>query len=393
MNGGGPCPLIVIGPTPPPIHGGAFAQLHVLEGLRRADLMAIHVETSDPRPVWTTNRLDLLNVWFASKHSLVLTVALLREREADVYLPLSQGRWGFLRDAVLIALARVAGRRVVVHLHGGLFADFYRDSSPPERALIRWTLRGVDRAWVLTEAHVGIFDGLIPRDRVEVLENCGDDMGPPQRGEAGGPLRLLYLSNLFAEKGPFVLLDGLELLAREGCAIEIRLVGEATAEVAAEVEARCSALSGRGIAASWLGPLVGERKREQYRWAHAFVLPTKYPPEGQPLVLLEAMSAGLAIVSTEHSGIPWTVRDGVEGLIVPPEDPQALAGALRRLLDEDGLVEALGRAGRTRYEDVYTPEAFYSRLAALAGATAAGGAGGALTDRATPSIGSSSGSP
>lgn len=360
--------LIVVGPTPPPLHGGAFAQLHVLEGLRRADLMAAHVETSDPRPVWTTNRLDLLNVWFALKHALMLVAALWREREADVYLPLSQGRWGFLRDALLIALARLARRGVVVHLHGGLFARFYAGSPPPERLLIRLTLAQVERAWVLTPSHREIFDGLIERDRVEVLENCADDMGAPRRapGRPERPLRLLYLSNLFAEKGPFVLLDALDLLGERARAIELRLVGEATPEVAAEAAARCERVRSRGAAAAYLGALVGADKRAQFEWADAFVLPSHYPPEGQPLVLLEAMSAGLAIVSTNWSGIPWTVRDEREGLIVPPEDPVALAEALGRLLDEEGLVARLGGAGRERYEAVYTPEAFYERLAKLA---------------------------
>ena len=368
MTGGSVRRLIAVGPTPPPLHGGAFAQLHVLEGLRRADLLAAHVETSDPRPVWTTNRFDLLNVWFAIKHALMLVAALARERDADVYVPLSQGRWGFLRDAVLIGLARIARRRVVVHLHGGLFADFYAEASPPERALIRWTLAGVDRAWVLTEAHRGIFDGLIGRERVEVLENCGDDMGPPLGSSAGDEraLRILYLSNLFPEKGPFVLLDAIDLLGERGRELELRMVGEATPEVAAEAEERCESLRRRGVEAAYLGSMVGADKRAQYEWADALALPSRYLPEGQPLVLLEAMSAGLAVLSTDWSGIPWTVRDEREGLIVPTEDPDALAAALERLLSEEGLTERLGATGRQRYESVYMPEAFYARLGELA---------------------------
>ena len=358
----------MVGPTPPPLHGGAFATIHVLEGLRRAGALAAHVDTSDPRPVWTTNRLDLLNAWLAIKHAAILAGSLLRERDAGVYVPLSQGRWGFYRDALLITLTRLARRRIVIHLHGGLFADFYRQSPGLDRALIRWTLRGVDEAWVLTEAHRGIFDGLIPRDRIAVLENCGDDMGPAAGSDhrEPGTMRLLYLANLFPEKGSLTLLDALDALGERARGIELHLVGEAEPAIAEQVEARCLVLRASGVEASYLGPLTGDDKLAQYQWAHAFALPSRYPPEGQPLVLLEAMSAGLAIVSTDHSGIPWTVFDGVQGLIVPPNDPRSLAEALLRLLDEPDLIGRLGGAGRERYEAVYTPKAFYGRIAALA---------------------------
>lgn len=357
--------LIVIGPTPPPLHGGAFANIHVLEGLRRARALAAHVDTSDPRPVWTTNRVDPLNVWLAGKHACMLVAALVRDRGADVYVPVSQVRWGFLRDALLIAIARLARRRILIHLHGGLFAQFYSSASGPERALIRWSLRGIWQAWVLTEAHRGMFDGLVSRDRVRVLENCGDDMGPPERAGGGRPVRLLYLANLFPEKGSFTLLDALDLLGARARDFSLRLVGEAEPVIAEQVRSRCGALVERGVDASYIGPLVGADKHEQYARAEVFVLPSHYPPEGQPLVLLEAMSAGLAIVSTDHSGIPWTVLDEQQGLIIPPNDPKALADALQRLLDDPDLLERLGRSGRERYEAVYTPEAFYDRLATL----------------------------
>ena len=360
----------MVGPVPPVLHGVAFMTPHVLEGMRRADLLAAHLDTSDERPAYTTNTLDLLNVWLAVRHLLELVVLLVRHPRAQMYVPISQGRWGFLRDATLIGAARVARRPVTLHLHGGLFAEFYAEAAGWERWLIRRVLAQVDRAWVLTEAHRGMFDGLIERERVSVLENTSEDVGADgggaADGRADGEMRLLYLSNVFPEKGCFDLIDAGEGLGERARGIRLRLVGEAEPAVAEEVRRRGEELAAMGVEVEYAGTRTGAAKMAEYRWADAFALPSRYPPEGQPLVLLEAMSAGLPIVASDHSGIPWTVRDGVEGIIVPSADVAALGEAIARLRDDAALRAELGGNGRRRYEEAYGNEAFYRALSELA---------------------------
>ncbi len=86
--------------------------------------------------------------------------------------------------------------------------------------------------------------------------------------------------------------------------------------------------------------------------ADVFVLPSRH--EGMPLVLLEAMDAGLPVVATRVIGSEEVVAEGVTGLLVPAEDPSSLAAALSRLLAEPRLRERFGRAGRDRYEALFT---------------------------------------
>jgi glycosyltransferase involved in cell wall biosynthesis len=234
---------------------------------------------------------------------------------------------------------------------------------------MRATLKRVDQAWVLTQAHRDIFDGYIPADRVRVLENTSEDIGSQfQSRLASGPhrvRRLLYLSNLFPEKGCFDLLDALTLLGEDAKGVELRMVGEADASVAAEVRRRAARLASDGIDVRYDGVLTGVDKVAAFAWADAFVLPTRYPPEGQPLCLLEAMSAGLPIISTFHSGIPCTVRDRREALLVEPGDRAALASAIRGLLGDDELSARIGSAARRRYHDRYRPTSFEAAVSAL----------------------------
>jgi len=77
-----------------------------------------------------------------------------------------------------------------------------------------------------------------------------------------------------------------------------------------------------------------------------FVLPSRHEPFG--IVNMEAMASGKAIVATSVGGVPEIVRDGENGMLVPPDDPQALADAINRLLDDDPLRRRLGQAGRAR---------------------------------------------
>ncbi len=119
------------------------------------------------------------------------------------------------------------------------------------------------------------------------------------------------------------------------------------------------------LAVELVGARTGEAKADELAWADLFVFPTSYRNEGQPLVVLEAMAASLAIVATDYRGIPDTVRDGREALLVEPGDVAALAAGLERLAGEPDLRARLGAAARARYEERFVPERMDPELAAL----------------------------
>lgn len=362
--------IVVIGPTPPPIHGVAFTTPHVIEAVAAVDKLAAHLDTSDPRPVVTTGRFDLRNAWLGIRHGIQLAWLLARNRGAAVYLPLSQVTWGFIRDAVFIWITKLFRRRMIVHLNGGLFRTFARESGPVMRRLIAMTTRLVDEAWVLTPAHIDMFEGLIPASQVAILQNTAEDqgalIGARANDRSGDPTRrFLYLSNLLPEKGCFDLLNAFELLGEVARGIELRYAGEADAGVLQELERRSRGLAANGVTVSYDGTLTGRAKTRAFEWAQVFVLPSRYPLEGQPLSLIEAMSAGVPVISTEHSGIPHTTRDDKEALLVRPGDVGALAGAIQRLIEDPELRERLGASGRRRYAEVYRPDLFERAVAEL----------------------------
>src|SRR5262249_13018054 len=138
---------------------------------------------------------------------------------------------------------------------------------------------------------------------------------------------------------------------RRGIAFELTLFGDGPDAPA--LAARAEAL-GLGSAVRFGGAVPQEEVARQMRACHVFVLPCRRDRggdmDGMPTVFMEAMATGRPVVRCAISGIPELVHDGETGLIVPPDDPAALAGALERLATESGLAARLGAAARALVE-------------------------------------------
>jgi len=106
------------------------------------------------------------------------------------------------------------------------------------------------------------------------------------------------------------------------------------------------------------------------RGVQALVLPSF--AEGVPVVLMEAMATGLPVIATRIAGIPELVEDGVSGLLVPPGDAAALAGAIRRVLSDDMLRGEMGAAGQAKVRADYRSDIEAARLSRLFSASLAG---------------------
>jgi colanic acid/amylovoran biosynthesis glycosyltransferase len=165
----------------------------------------------------------------------------------------------------------------------------------------------------------------------------------------GGPresARVLTVARLIPGKGIDVLLDALASLARRGVAAEADVVGDGPDREWLAARIRELGLDGR---VRLLGAASQERVRELLAGATAFCLPSF--SEGVPVVLMEAMAAGLPVVATRITGVPELVEEGRSGLLVPPGRADLLAHALERVLTAARAErDAMGAAGRARVE-------------------------------------------
>jgi glycosyltransferase involved in cell wall biosynthesis len=170
--------------------------------------------------------------------------------------------------------------------------------------------------------------------------------GAPPPGS--GALRVLGVGRLVPKKGLDVLVEACGLLARECVEFEAVIAGPEDA-AGADIRRRIAELGLDGRL-RLEGQLSQAELYDRYRRASALCLPCRVMDDGDrdgiPNVIVEAMACGTPVVTTPISGIPEVVRDGVNGLLVAPDDPPALADAILRLWRDPELARSIGARGR-----------------------------------------------
>jgi glycosyltransferase involved in cell wall biosynthesis len=175
-------------------------------------------------------------------------------------------------------------------------------------------------------------------------------------------LRLAMVALFRPRKGVEVLLRAMALLIRQGQLVRLKAIGGFEN---ADYEQQIHALAERlGVSdyVEWRGfqPDV----LQELTSVDALVLPSLFG-EGMPMVVLEAMAVGLPIVASAVEGVPEVVREGQEGLLVAPNDVNALADALLRLLHDRLAARSMGHAARRRQRSSYSDRAMASRVSGI----------------------------
>jgi colanic acid/amylovoran biosynthesis glycosyltransferase len=164
--------------------------------------------------------------------------------------------------------------------------------------------------------------------------------------EAGNVLEVLCVGRLVASKGQLILLRACDLLLRRGYSFRIRLVG--TGPDRKHLQAFAVQ---KNIPVIFDGAKSNCEIRRLLDRADVFALASFI--EGVPVALMEAMAMEVPCVSTSVAGIPELIRNGLDGLLVPPSSAEAMANALGRLLENPLLRRRLGIAGSRRVQEHY----------------------------------------
>jgi glycosyltransferase involved in cell wall biosynthesis len=208
----------------------------------------------------------------------------------------------------------------------------------------------------------------IPQESITVIPNGVDTSlfapGPKNRvlqdflpDKFAGKV-LISVGRLTEAKDQITLLSAIELLKKQGRDIYLILVGDGEMRTALEKEIAKNNLTDCVC-------LTGSRS-DVYQLlpgTDAFILSSKR--EGFPMSILEAMAAGLPVITTKVGGIPEVIKDGQNGILVPPKDQNSLASAICRVLDDSGFAANLANRARTTVEQNYSIRAIteaYSKI-------------------------------
>jgi glycosyltransferase involved in cell wall biosynthesis len=199
--------------------------------------------------------------------------------------------------------------------------------------------------------------------------HCGADterFAPRDSRAPGGRFALVCVGSFIEVKGHAYLIEACRVLEERGVRIHCHLIGDGPGR---KELARQIAESGLDEAVVMHGALPRPAVAELIAACDVIVQPSaptaRGAREGIPVSLMEGMASGLPVVASRLSGIPELVEDGRTGILVPPRDAGALAGALERLFEDPALRRQLGRAGRQKVLDDFDLDRNAGRLVAL----------------------------
>jgi colanic acid/amylovoran biosynthesis glycosyltransferase len=191
----------------------------------------------------------------------------------------------------------------------------------------------------------------IDEKKIHVI-HCGVDTGQIliSNSNGSGRFTLVSVARLTKKKGLEYLIKACRILSEKGIDYRCTIVGEGSEGRRLSYLVEESKLSQR---VDLVGAVAHEKVLRLLGEAHVFVLPcilSSSDADGIPVSLMEAMAAGLPVVSTSISGIPELVEDGVSGFLVQPSDESALASAIEKLAQDRTVRAEMGQKGRQKVE-------------------------------------------
>lgn len=349
--------VLVVGPLPPP-NGGMALQTEALVRQLRAEQVSVTVVAVNApyQPAW----LGRLPVLRAGARLLPYLWRLWRA-SANVELVhiLANSGWSwFLFSVPAIAIAHLRGKPVVLNYRGGLAREFFARSF----SKVRRSLRQCDNVIVPTPflqqvfAEYGVHADIVP--------NIVDTQLFAPAPTAPSELHIAVTRNLEALYDNASALHALALIRRTVPTARLTLTGEGP-----EREPLQQLANQLGIAEAvhFAGRLPREQVAALLQQARVLLNPST--ADNSPNSLIEAMAAGVPIVSTNVGGVPQLCQPGVHALLVPAKAPEQMAAAILQLHQDERLRQQLIAQARLRAAEFSWPNVWPALRSSYAAAT------------------------
>lgn len=311
--------ICFIAQFPPPIHGLSKA----VDTLYNSELNS----EINPNGKFQFEKVDI-----TSNKDFFKNIRKISRSKANLfYFTISQTKGGNLRDLVILKLLEIQHKKCLIHLHGGYYRQLVdNDMTGWQRKANYKAIRKLAGVIVLSKSLEKIFERMIDENKIFVVENCVDNQYLLSDKEIEEKLNtledkkvihVLWLSNFIRSKGYPLVLEMANLeKKRVDAGGERRFHFDFAGKFFADSEEQYfeNYVKDNELEefVTYHGVVGGEKKRELLKKCCIFSLPTRYPNEGQPISILEAMGNGMFIITTNHAGIPDMVEDSKNGIVM-----------------------------------------------------------------------------
>ncbi len=349
---------------PFPIHGASIVGQLIKESkFINQEFESEYINTSISNSITEIGKNPLGKIIRYCRVLYFLLKKIIKLKPDVFYLAITAKGIGFYKDLPLVIIGKIFCNKIVLHYHnkGVKTRQKYFFDNLCYKFLFK------NASVILLSKH--LFDDIKFYVKEEDVYICPNGIVSPTyknkiKTKENNIPKIFFLSNLIESKGILILLDALNLLKKQQLSFICKIVGGEGDLKASDIEERITKYE-LNDTVSYLGRKTGNDKYDLYEESDIFVFPTFYHNECFPLVLLEAMSFGLTLVSTNEGGISDIVVDNVNGFIVDKKNSKSLAKILTKLVENPEMSNEMGRQSKIMFDQKYTVDIFEKQFVNL----------------------------
>ena len=362
--------ILVCGVLPPPYYGPSLTYESLMSSRFSTTFDVLFVSTNLYEAVGEIGKGSVHKLFLSLKYSLILGHSFVRHRPNYVLITASFNRLAFLKNCIFLFVPWLSRARIVQYAHDDSLRHYYANASAFLKRFLRWYVTS-SHAWiVLGNTLKANFVPRFPSHRIMVVESgiipfiSKKEAQERTINRRSTPFRVLFLGNLLEEKGFFDVIKTAPSVIAALDQVNYMIAGDwsPTGLMIKDSVVQFIESNNIGDKVEFLGRVTGDRKKEILLSANVLVFPTRYDNETFGLVNIEAMQAGLPVITTSKGAIPEIVENGTNGFIVDAEDIQTITQKILLLQRDPSLCTQIGLNNIEKFWRMYTNVAFGERM-------------------------------
>lgn len=340
--------IIFLVPLPPPIHGASIINQSILNSKRiKNNFFTCFINSSTTQEIKFINKFQIYKLFLFIKIFFNLIIKIKSFKPDLVYINLSPHGLGFYKDSLLLLIIKFFEIKVVSHMHGKGIKKQIKNSKYKKK-LFKFLFRNVHLIILSKRLRKDVEQVRDKSTLIKIINNFAYYSNNSTFKSSKKKLTFIYLSLLHPSKGILTFLDAIEILQKKNKRYDyfIKIIGNFyDAVTKKKINKRILKLKNINL----LGPKFGVKKFKELSSSDILVFPTIHTNEAFPIVILEAMSRKLAVITTDNGGIRDIITHKKNGLILKKPNAIQCSKAMLTYLNNKNLSKKHGSNNKKKY--------------------------------------------